>query len=215
MLQNRPTSRFFEEAGAPPGRSGTPSDCRSRHQPAGVGAVEEVGRSVDLAVVGAQPRQRLVVAHLALRQRDDRLEIEVDPVGLDGARELRRDLRRSKSPKLPPSGCLRPPLRPPPRCRWCRRSPRADRSGRPARAFAAPACAAAPRQDRLVRRDRVGKVLHQRAELAISAPSGSVAARALSSVAPAAPSMAPIRRPSSRPGGRGRRFRARDRRSGR
>ena len=37
----------------------------------------------DVALLGAQPRQRLVVAHLALRQRDDRLQIKIDAVGVD------------------------------------------------------------------------------------------------------------------------------------
>ncbi len=44
---------------------------------------DEVGRVQHVAALGAQPRHRLVVAHLALRQRHDRLQVEVDPVGLD------------------------------------------------------------------------------------------------------------------------------------
>ena len=44
----------------------------------------------DLAGLGAQPRHRLVVADLALRQRHDRLQIEVDAVGVDGAPDHRK-----------------------------------------------------------------------------------------------------------------------------
>ncbi len=58
-----------------------------RHQPAGLGRREEAVRLDQRAVVAAQPRQRLVVAHLALRQRDHRLEIKVDAVRLDRARD--------------------------------------------------------------------------------------------------------------------------------
>ena len=60
-----------------------------RHQPAGLGRVEEFGRLQHGAVLGPQPGERLVVADLALRQRHDRLQIEIDAVGLDrGADDL-------------------------------------------------------------------------------------------------------------------------------
>ena len=54
-----------------------------RHQPAGFGGVEELGRLQHGAIGGAQPGERLVVADLALRQRDDRLQIEIDAAGID------------------------------------------------------------------------------------------------------------------------------------
>jgi len=37
----------------------------------------------NLVALVAQPRHRLVIAHLALRQRHHRLQIEIDPVFLD------------------------------------------------------------------------------------------------------------------------------------
>ena len=102
MLQNRPTSRFLVESRR--------TTCTQRNtirlsiagiSPPLVGRIEEIVRHQQRAVVGAQPRQRLVVAHLALRQRDDRLEIEIDPVGLDGARELRENLRLRDAAEVP------------------------------------------------------------------------------------------------------------------
>ena len=57
--------------------------------PRGFGLRHEVGRQQHLAGLGAQPRHRLVVADLALRQRHDRLQIEVDAVGIDGAADRR------------------------------------------------------------------------------------------------------------------------------
>ena len=91
----------WSRAGAPPARSGTPSDCRSPATARLRSARSRKSSGVEQrAVVGAQPRERLVVAHLALRQRDDRLEVEVDPVGLDGARELRDDLRLLDAPEV-------------------------------------------------------------------------------------------------------------------
>ena len=62
-----------------------------RQQRTGFGKREEVRRGDDFAVTGIEPRYRLVVAHLALRQRDDRLEIKVDPLVLDRAADQRDD----------------------------------------------------------------------------------------------------------------------------
>ncbi len=42
-----------------------------------------------VALLGAQARQRLVIAHLALRQRDDRLQIKIDAVAVDGRGDRR------------------------------------------------------------------------------------------------------------------------------
>ncbi len=85
MLQNRPTSRLLS--------------CRRRvtctqpeyqkvvdlrHQADGFGKVDEFAGRDDVAFFGAQARHCFVVAHLALRQRDDRLQIKVDAVGVGG-----------------------------------------------------------------------------------------------------------------------------------
>ena len=68
-----------------------------RHQSAAFRQRHEVGREQHLAGLGAQPRHRLVVADLALRQRHDRLQIEVDAIGIDGAADHRQPflVRRS------------------------------------------------------------------------------------------------------------------------
>ena len=75
-----------------------------RHQAAGFGLGDEVGRQHHVAALGAQPRHRLVVAHLALRQRHDRLQIEVDAIGLDGAADGRQHLRAGALVGLPRRG---------------------------------------------------------------------------------------------------------------
>ena len=54
-----------------------------RHQADAFGVFDEIAGRDDVAFLGAQARQRFVVAHLALRQRDDRLQIEIDAVGVD------------------------------------------------------------------------------------------------------------------------------------
>jgi hypothetical protein len=54
-----------------------------RHQADAFGVIDEVAGRDDVAFLGAQARQRLVVAHLALRQRDDWLQIKIDAVGVD------------------------------------------------------------------------------------------------------------------------------------
>ncbi len=36
------------------------------------------------AVLGIEPGQRLVIAHLALRQSDDGLQVQIDPAAFDG-----------------------------------------------------------------------------------------------------------------------------------
>ena len=99
-----------------------------RHQPAVFRIAEEIFRREQRAVLVAQPRQRLVVAHLALRQRDDRLEKEVDAVGLDRARDQRHDDLALLQP-LEMAACRARVLAPARRVRRGRRSRRA-RSGR-------------------------------------------------------------------------------------
>ena len=72
-----------EQAGAPPARSGTAPGCRSSASGRPLSAMaRKSAAGDDLAVLGAQPRHRLVVAHLALRQRHDRLQVEIDAVGV-------------------------------------------------------------------------------------------------------------------------------------
>ena len=86
-LQNRPISRFLS--------SSRRTTCTQRKttrlsifaiRPARSRLRDEIGGQQHVAGLGAQPRHRLVVAHLALRQRHDRLQIEVDAIGVDGAR---------------------------------------------------------------------------------------------------------------------------------
>ena len=63
-----------------------------RHQRAGFGISEEIGRPATNSPLSAlQPRHRFVIAHLALRQRHDRLQIEIDLAGLDGAADRCND----------------------------------------------------------------------------------------------------------------------------
>ena len=47
--------------------------------------LDEIGSRNDVAILGAKAGDRLVEAHLALRQRDDRLQVEIDAVGVDRA----------------------------------------------------------------------------------------------------------------------------------
>ncbi len=54
------------------------------NQAAGFGHTDEIVGGDDLILVVAQPRHRLVVAHLALRQRHHRLQIDIEPIFLDG-----------------------------------------------------------------------------------------------------------------------------------
>ena len=61
-----------------------------RHQAGALRQRDEIGGLQHVAGLGAQPRHRLVVAHLALRQRHDRLQIEVDAIGVDGAPDHRK-----------------------------------------------------------------------------------------------------------------------------
>ncbi len=61
-----------------------------RHQAGAFGLRNERSRVHHLAALVAQPRYRLVVAHLALRQRDDRLQIEIDTIGVDGLPDQRQ-----------------------------------------------------------------------------------------------------------------------------
>src|SRR6185437_7425257 len=50
----------------------------NRHQALRRGELDVLGRHDDRSVFAAQARQRLIEAQLALRQADDRLEIEID-----------------------------------------------------------------------------------------------------------------------------------------
>ena len=63
-------------------------------QACALGDADKIVGGQNLVLVVAQPRHRLVVAHLALRQRHHRLQIDIEPVLLDripdGADELRR-----------------------------------------------------------------------------------------------------------------------------
>ena len=63
------------------------------HQAGGFRGGDEIVGGQDLVLVVAQPRHRLVEAHLALRQRHHRLQIDVDAVGFDGALDGGEDLR--------------------------------------------------------------------------------------------------------------------------
>ncbi len=56
-----------------------------RHQAGGFGILDEIGGRNDVAGFGPQPRHRLVEAHLALRQRHNRLQVKIDPAGIDCA----------------------------------------------------------------------------------------------------------------------------------
>ena len=51
-----------------------------RHEAGGCGDLDVLRRHDDAAVGRAQTRQRFVEAHLALRQADDRLKVEIDAV---------------------------------------------------------------------------------------------------------------------------------------
>ena len=54
--------------------------------------------------VRLEPRHRFVIAHLALRQRHDRLQVEIDPLGLDGAGHGATTASRSRPAKIA-TGC--------------------------------------------------------------------------------------------------------------
>ncbi len=54
--------------------------------------VDEIAGGDDVALFAAQARQRLIVAHFALRQRDDRLQIKIDAVGIDRLVDQRDDV---------------------------------------------------------------------------------------------------------------------------
>ena len=106
MLQNSPTSRFLVESRR--------TTCTQRNtirlSIAGISPLPSRGprKSSGLmqrAVVVAQPRQRLVVAHLALRQRDDRLE---DRGRRGWLRPRARSAPRSRSRSMPRNGPRRP-----------------------------------------------------------------------------------------------------------
>ena len=175
MLQNSPTSRFFEESRR--------TTCTQRntirlsiagHQPARLGVAEEIVGREQRAVVRAQPHQRLVVAHLALRQRDDRLQEQVDAIGFDRARDLRHDRGVLQPLEMALMWRAASALR----ARQARRG-RQLRAARPAAPRWRTRQAARRRgnargrrvrdrvlQHLLVRGDRVGEFLHQVAKLA-------------------------------------------------
>ncbi len=54
-----------------------------RHRAGFFRDLDEVGRGDDVVVAIADPRHCLIVAHLALRQRDHRLQMQVDAIGID------------------------------------------------------------------------------------------------------------------------------------
>ena len=62
------------------------------HQPGWRRHLDILGRHDHRAVLGAQPRQRLVIAQLALRQADDGLQVQIDAVffqaGADGLQQF-------------------------------------------------------------------------------------------------------------------------------
>ena len=168
---------------------------------------EEVGWHAAAAVLGAQPRQRFVVAHLALRQRHDRLQIEIDAVGRRSRCGRSRSCWRARRPTCCGGrgrAALLPGTAAPP-----------DRSGSsPARRRRL--CRLANLQ--LVHGDGFGELPDQRAELAEFRGDRLGAARA-----PWPRRRRRSCRPASRarrcggrsppPGGRGRRCRATGRRS--
>jgi hypothetical protein len=80
MLQNTPPSRLLSCSRRVTCTAEDHEIVDAGHQPRRFRIVDEVGRGDDLALVRAQPRQRLVAADLALRQSDYRLQMEVDPV---------------------------------------------------------------------------------------------------------------------------------------
>ena len=75
-----------------------------RHQADGFGIFDEVAGRNDVAFLGAQPRQRLVVAHLALRQRDDRLQIKIDTIGVDRLADQLADALAAQAPEAARAG---------------------------------------------------------------------------------------------------------------
>ena len=58
---------------------------------AGLGKFQEVSGSDHFPAVGFQPRQRLVITHLALRQRYDRLQEKIERIARDGTRNQGND----------------------------------------------------------------------------------------------------------------------------
>ena len=62
-------------------------------QPAGFGGGDEIVGGENLVLVVAQPRHRLVEAHLALRQRHHRLQVDIEPAFLDGVFHRGKQLR--------------------------------------------------------------------------------------------------------------------------
>ncbi len=62
-------------------------------QSAGFGDGDEIVGGQHLVLVVAQPRHRLVETHLALRQRHHRLQVDVEPVFLDGVLDRGKELR--------------------------------------------------------------------------------------------------------------------------
>ena len=158
-LQNRPMSRFLSSSRRTTcTQRSTERRVELRHQRARFGVREEIGRRDHLAAIRLEPRHRLVIAHLALRQRHDRLQVEIDPVGLDGAAQERDDCAPLKAGKD----------RDRVRCRHCRRGCRIRREdggrrrrlqGIDRRQRRAGAC-----QRRVVGGDRLGEFLDQARE---------------------------------------------------
>ena len=93
-LQNTPTSllRTISRRSTCTQRSITMWSIRPI-SPAASAIGDEIVGGENLILVVAQPRHRLVEAHLALRQRHHRLQIDIDPVFLDGALHRAENLR--------------------------------------------------------------------------------------------------------------------------
>ena len=59
---------------------------------AGFRIFDEIAGRDHFAALGFHPRHRLVIAHIALGQRDNGLQIKIDPAGIDGAADQSDDV---------------------------------------------------------------------------------------------------------------------------
>ena len=99
-LQNRPTSRLFickRRVTCTQRKNSEIVDLR--HQADAFGDVDEIDGRKNVAVSASAAATRLVVAHLALRQRDDRLQVEIDAVIVDRLGDSSTMLSRVRPPK--------------------------------------------------------------------------------------------------------------------
>ena len=93
MLQNTPISRLLLDQAAHDLHAAEQQQIVDHaHQPGRFGDLDVLRRHDQRTVFGPEPRQRLVEAQLALRQADDRLQIEIDAVffqaGADGFQQV-------------------------------------------------------------------------------------------------------------------------------